>query len=182
MAAIGLSLLSFFVGQSPNPPSQISWQNPDGLPFGTVFAVFFPAVTGIMAGVSMSGDLRNPRRDLPRGTMMAIGAGMIVYLVVPVWLAFNADSGVLVGNLWIMWDISRVPALIYVGVWAATLSSALGSILAAPRTLQALAMDRFMPRLLGRGSGPANEPRIGLIFSRHCAGSHDVLSRHLWGH
>ncbi|MDH3253715.1 MAG: Na-K-Cl cotransporter [Acidobacteriota bacterium] len=183
MAAIGISLVSFFVGRSPSPPEEIAWLNPEGLPFATVFAVFFPAVTGIMAGVSMSGDLREPRRDLPRGTMSAIGVGFLVYLAVPVWLAVNADSSTLTSSLRVMWDVSRVPALIFVGVWAATLSSAIGSILAAPRTLQALAVDGFMPRLLGRGSGPANEPRIGLVFSFALAevaillGGLDVIAR-----
>ena len=183
MAAIGLSLLSFFIGRSPSPPEQIAWLNPEGLPFSVVFAVFFPAVTGIMAGVSMSGDLRNPRRDLPRGTMAAIGVGFAIYLGVPLWLAANAGSNELTTNLRAMWDISRVPALIFVGVWAATLSSAIGSILAAPRTLQALAVDGFMPRFLGRGSGPANEPRVGLLFSFALAevaillGGLDVIAR-----
>ncbi len=165
MAAIAVSLISFFAGRSPTAPAEISWVNPEGLPFAAVFAVFFPAVTGIMAGVSMSGDLREARRDLPRGTMAAIAVGFLIYLAVPIWLAANADSASLIDNLTIMWNISRVPALIFVGVWAASLSSAIGSILAAPRTLQALSVDGFMPRIFGRGSGPANEPRIGLVFS-----------------
>jgi amino acid transporter len=165
MIAIGVSLLSFFLGKGESAPVEIAWTNPDGLPFVTVFAVFFPAVTGIMAGVSMSGDLKDPRRDLPKGTLAAIAVGMLVYLAVPIWLARGADSATLVTNGHVMWDLALVPGVIYVGVWAATLSSAIGSILAAPRTLQALAMDRAMPRVFARGSGPANEPRIGLIFS-----------------
>jgi amino acid transporter len=165
MGAIVLSLLSLFLGRAEKPPDAIAWSSPDGLPFATIFAVFFPAVTGIMAGVSMSGDLRDSRRDLPRGTLAAIGVGFVIYMAVPIWLAHNADAATLSGNLRVMWDIALVPALIFVGVWAATLSSALGSILAAPRTLQALALDGFMPRLFARGSGPANEPRYGLIFS-----------------
>jgi len=165
MGAIGLSLVSFFLGRADSPPAAVAWHNPAGLPFATVFAVFFPAVTGIMAGVSMSGDLRDSRRDLPRGTLSAIGAGLVIYLAVPIWLAVNADSATLAGDFRVMWSIAYVPALIFVGVWAATLSSALGSILAAPRTLQALALDGFMPKLFARGSGPANEPRYGLVFS-----------------
>ena len=165
MAAIALSLVSFFAGRSPSAPAEIAWINPEGLPFAVVFAVFFPAVTGIMAGVSMSGDLKEVRRDLPRGTMAAIGVGFVVYMAVPIWLAVNADSDSLTNNVRVMWDISRIPILIFVGVWAASLSSAIGSILAAPRTLQALAVDGYMPRIFGRGSGPSNEPRVGLVFS-----------------
>lgn len=165
MAAIGLSLVSFFLGRPESPPAEIAWGNPEGLPFATVFAIFFPAVTGIMAGVSMSGDLRDPRKDLPKGTLAAIAVGFVVYMAVPVWLARGADSATLIADDRAMWAMSWFPILIYVGVWAATLSSAIGSLLSAPRTLQALALDRLMPRFFARGSGPSNEPRIGLLFS-----------------
>lgn len=168
MAAIALSLVSFFTGWS--QPSGIAeaarnvdWFVSDGEPFAKVFAVFFPAVTGIMAGVGMSGDLRDPRRSLPRGTLMAIGVGFLVYLLFPIWLALNASAATLSDDKMIVWSISRVPALIYAGVWGATLSSAIGSILTAPRTLQALANDGLVPRILGRGYGPANEPRVGVV-------------------
>ncbi len=163
MAAIGLSLISFFLGRTPDPPAEVPLFNQGGLGFAAVFAVFFPAVTGIMAGVSMSGDLKDPRHDLPRGTLAAIAVGFLAYVAVPIWLARNLDTATLLTDNQAMWTVARVPALIFAGVWAATLSSALGSILAAPRTLQALAVDGFAPRFLARGSGPANEPRVGLV-------------------
>ncbi len=165
MAAIAVSLISLFLGTSSDPPSEIAWTNPDGVGFGAVFAVFFPAVTGIMAGVGMSGDLRNPRKDLPRGTLAAIAVGLIVYLVLPIWFAMNVRPEALIGQTDIAWSLSRVPALIFLGVWGATLSSALGSILTAPRTLQALASDGLAPAILARGSGPSNEPRMGLLVT-----------------
>ena len=165
MAAIVLSLISFFSGSSDQAPESIAMWNSEGESFAKVFAVFFPAVTGIMAGVSMSGDLRDARKDLPRGTMLAILVGFIIYMVFPIWLAKNASSEAMINDPEIVWKISRIPALIFVGVWGATLSSALGSIMAAPRTLQALAMDGVVPRVFARGSGPQNEPRLGLLFS-----------------
>lgn len=166
MAGIVLSLISFFFGGSDAPPKEIEWFVTESTKsFGEVFAVFFPAVTGIMAGVSMSGDLKDSRQSLPRGTMYAILAGFVVYMIVPVILALNYDSETLRNNNQTVFDMSLLPILIYVGVWGATLSSAVGSILAAPRTLQALAIDGLAPKLFAKGSGPSNEPRNGLIFT-----------------
>lgn len=165
MAAIGLSLISFFLGSSDTQPKEIVWFESGGQSFSEVFALFFPAVTGIMAGVSMSGDLKDPRRALPRGTIAAIGVGWVVYLIFPIWLAMNADMETLRTSQRVVWDISALPILIYIGVWGATLSSAVGSILAAPRTIQALAVDGLSPGFLAKGSGPANEPRAGLAVT-----------------
>ncbi len=165
LAAIALSLVSLFLGSGSNPPDRITWLVSDGVGFTAVFAVFFPAVTGIMAGVGMSGDLRNPKTDLPRGTLAAITVGMIVYLILPVWFSMNAGPGELQDNTDIAWRIAAIPALIFIGVWGATISSAVGSVLTAPRTLQALAGDGLAPAALGRGSGPANEPRIALALT-----------------
>lgn len=168
MAAIAASLVSLFLGGPADPsapPTEIEWINRSGVGFAAVFAVFFPAVTGIMAGVGMSGDLRNPRSDLPRGTLIAIGVGFVVYMVLPIFFAMNARPEQMIGRNDVAWEIARWPELIYVGVWGATLSSAMGSILTAPRTLQALAVDGLAPGVLGRGSGPSNEPRIGLAVT-----------------
>lgn len=164
MAAIAVSLVSFFSGRPEVVPAEASWEPVAGAaPFGTVFAVFFPAATGIMAGLGMSGDLRDPRRSIPRGTMLAILTGFAIYLAFPVWLALNATPEQLAGDRRIVWHIARFEPLVYAGVWGATLSSAIGSILTAPRTLQALAADGLAPRLLARGVGPHNEPRFGLF-------------------
>ena len=164
MGIIALSLASFGFGVGEHPPQEIPWDAPaNGASFGEVFAVFFPAVTGIMAGLGMSGDLKNPRRSLPLGTMLAVFAGFAVYMVFPYWLAKNASLQEMTDNTAIVWDISRFPSLIYLGVWGATLSSAVGSFLTAPRTIQALASDGLAPRFLGKGAGPYNEPRVALV-------------------
>jgi len=165
MVVIVLSLISFFLGTGSAPPEKIQWTNPHGLPFTQVFAVFFPAVTGIMAGVSMSGDLRNPRQSIPRGTLMAVLVGGAVYVAFPIWLAMQANTQMLTNDLRSVWDIAAVPFLIDLGVWAACLSSALASIMTAPRTLQALANDGHAPRLFGRGTGDNNEPVAGIVVT-----------------
>ena len=165
MGAIGLSLVSMMAGGSPPDDHDVAWFNPSGRPFAEVFAVFFPAVTGIMAGVSMSGDLKDARRSIPRGTLFAILAGFIVYMVVPVWLALTSNTETLVHDKDVVLKTAALPSLVYAGVWGATLSSALGSIMTAPRTLQALAGDGLVPRILGKGYGPTNEPRVGVVFT-----------------
>ena len=183
MAAIALSLVSFFMGVDiPDRPMEVTWWNEGGASFAVVFAVFFPAVTGIMAGVSMSGDLKDARRGIPKGTLLAIAVGFVIYMVIPFGLAWSMDLPSLMGKTDAMWRIATFPALIYVGVWGATLSSAVGSILGAPRTLQALARDGLAPGFLGKGSGPMDEPKIGLVFSfllaevGVLAGSLDVIA------
>ncbi len=169
MIMIGLALVSFFMGLwSPEPaarPESVTWINQGGAPFGAVFAVFFPAVTGIMAGVGMSGDLRDPRRDLPKGTMAAIFVGMAIYLAIPIGLAVMAQPHSLTDDADVFWQVSRWPKLIFLGVWGATISSAVGSLLTDPRTLQALALDGLAPSIAGQGYGPANEPRVGTAIT-----------------
>ncbi|MFQ5536334.1 MAG: Na-K-Cl cotransporter [Gemmatimonadota bacterium] len=166
MGAIALSLLSLAFG-SPLPGVQPQGLGPpaaQGESFWIVFAVFFPAVTGIMAGVNMSGDLEDPGRSIPRGTFWAILVGYAIYMVLPVFLAFRTGTANLVGDPLIMRRIALWGDAILMGVWGATLSSAVGSMLGAPRVLQALARDRILPRhlrWLGRGSGPDDTPRIG---------------------
>jgi solute carrier family 12 sodium/potassium/chloride transporter 2 len=166
MAAIVLSLVSLLLGQ-PIENTQIEmWGAADRLsePFWVVFAVFFPAVTGIMAGVNMSGDLRDPIRSIPKGTLAAVGTGYIIYMGLPVILAMRADATTLIAEPLIMQQIAFWGPAILLGVWGATLSSAIGSILGAPRVLQALARDGVLPQwlsFLGTGSGRDDEPRIG---------------------
>jgi solute carrier family 12 sodium/potassium/chloride transporter 2 len=167
MAAIALSLLAFFLGtkQVDAPPLP---RNFEPASFWVAFAVFFPAVTGIMAGVNMSGDLRDPRRSIPRGTLAAIAVSYVIYMTIPVVLQDRASTSALVDDPLIMRQLAVWGPAVMVGVWGATLSSALGSMLGAPRILQALARDGVLPghmRIFGRGSGSNDEPRLGTYLS-----------------
>jgi amino acid transporter len=160
------SLVSFFAG-SPYEGTVVQTSALAGraASFWVVFAVFFPAVTGIEAGISMSGDLKNPARSLPLGSIAAVIVGYLVYLAVPIFLHLMASEEALVNNLMIFKDISRVKSLVILGVWGATLSSALGSLLGAPRNLQAIARDRIVPTFLGKGDGVADTPRVATAAS-----------------
>ncbi|HHH52702.1 MAG TPA: amino acid permease, partial [Bacteroidetes bacterium] len=163
-----ISLIAFFIGKTDysfthpfNPLLKID--NPES--FFVVFAIIFPAFTGMTAGVGLSGDLKNPRLSIPRGTLSATIAGMIVYIFIAYKLAVSAAPSELVDTTKIvMADIAwQGWLLIPLGLAAATISSALGSIMVAPRTLQAIANDEIFPTpkfnlWLKKGKGTTNEP------------------------
>ena len=173
MAAIGLSLAALVFGTDAAPLAADLAAGAVGGEieregFWTVFAVFFPAVTGIMAGVNLSGDLKDPNRSIPRGTFAAVGVGYVIYMVLPVLLFYRASTEALISDPLIMTRIAVWGDSIMLGVWGATLSSALGSVLGAPRVLQALARDGALPdRLawLGTGSGDDDAPRYGTALT-----------------
>lgn len=161
MGAIVLSLVSFFAGSAPaalTVPENV----PASLGFWPVFAVFFPAVTGILSGVGMSGDLKSPSRSIPLGTIAAVLTGYAVYMAIPIFLSgYVSDGAVLKSDPMIFAKCAKWTFPILLGVWAATLSSAVGSFLCAPRVFQALARDQLLPRAFARGWGRTDDPRFG---------------------
>ncbi|NEP63333.1 MAG: amino acid permease, partial [Symploca sp. SIO2G7] len=168
MAAILLSLISLAFGSSVSPGDLPTPDTVEKESFWAVLAVFFPAVTGIMSGVNMSGDLKDPKKSIPVGTLAAVGVGYLIYMTIPIVLNNRVDPTNLIADPLIMRKISLWGDAILLGVWGATLSSAIGSILGAPRVLQALARDNILPkrlRWLGHGHGPADEPRLGTWFT-----------------
>ena len=166
LGAIALSLVSVFLGGSDPAPPQAHYPMAEGGPsLGVIFGIFFPAVTGFTAGVNMSGDLKDPKRSIPVGTMAAIGFGLLVYLALALFLAFRVEPAQMVSNTNILVEIAWIPGLVIAGIWGATLSSALGSILGAPRILQALSIDAITPRWFAKGHGKTSEPRRALLLA-----------------
>ncbi len=156
--------------------------------FIIVFAIVFPAFTGMTAGVGLSGDLSNPRVSLPRGTLLATITGVVVYICIVLKLAYSAPAEILAEDQLVMAQIALWGPIILLGLACATLSSAIGSILVAPRTLQALGADASIPgrlfnRWLARGHGAANEPRNTTLVTGVIAlfivivGNVDVVAR-----
>ncbi len=171
MLLIILSIGAIFTGSGSAPPSDVSlWSKTvNGAaaePFIAVFAVFFPAVTGFTQGVSMSGDLSEPRKSIPVGTFAAMGTGFVVYVGLIVFVAFQVNTADLRSlDPMVFKQVASVGILVVLGVLGATLSSAMGSVLGAPRILQALASDGVVPRFLGKGHGPTNMPRLATVVS-----------------
>lgn len=170
LGVIILSLISLFFGGPIEHVQTDVWDisTEQTTNFWAVFAVFFPAVTGIMAGVNMSGDLKDPAKSIPKGTFLAVGVGYIIYMTIPIFLALWADSETLIQDQMIMYKLAFWGVAILLGVWGATLSSAIGSLLGAPRVLQALTKDEVLPRQLsffGKSSGAEQIPKSATIFT-----------------
>lgn len=166
LAVLALSLVSIVLGKHDFvPETTLIGSAANSLPWIALFAIFFPAVTGFEAGVSMSGDLANPKKAIPVGTISAVLVGFIVYIGLVLFFTNTVDRNVLLNDPGVLLNISLYSPLVVAGIWGATLSSAFGSILGAPRILQAMAMDRITPKLFAKGVGEGNEPRNALLLT-----------------
>lgn len=164
LAAILISLLSIFLGTTEFAPQSVSmFATKDSVSLEVVFAIFFPAVTGFTAGIAMSGDLENPKKSIPVGTLAAIGVGLFVYIGLAIFFAYNVNDTILKTDYNFLMKIALFAPAVAAGIWGATLSSALGGILGGPRILQAMSMDKVTPKIFGKGRGENNEP-VNALF------------------
>lgn len=164
----------------------------EGENFFTVFAVYFPAATGILAGANISGDLADPQTAIPKGTYLAIIVTTISYMffaamagsvtlreatgIPPIngtmedirncTITGGCEYGLLYDSQ-VMELVSAFGPLVYAGIFAATLSSALASLVSAPKVFQALCKDRIFPHIhiFAKGYGKSNEPRRGYLLA-----------------
>lgn len=175
VAILGLSLIMLFMGSTDYAHNEeisfFSGSFKNGNMFFIVFAICFPAFTGMTAGVGLSGDLRDPKKSIPLGTITATIIGMIVYVFVIWKLAVSASPEDLTGNQLVMKNIALFgPLVIPLGLAASTISSAIGSVLVAPRTLQAISIDESFPvpvlnKVFAKGAGENNEPYNATIVT-----------------
>lgn len=171
-AVLFISLGLFFMGGSSVSISDVSFishiENSDN--FFYVFTIIFPAFTGISAGLGLSGDLKDPKRSIPRGTLIATIAGAFIYVLVAFKLVTSASLDNLANNQMVMSDIALWGPIIPIGLACAAISSALGSIMVAPRTLQALGKDQIFPSKkfdlwIAKGRLEDNEPINGSMIT-----------------
>ncbi len=148
VAILGLALVLFFIGSPDTAPSEIVLDATIEEPasFFYVFTIIFPAFTGLAAGLGLSGDLKNPRKSIPQGTIWATIAGLIIYLLAAYKFTISASPEDLASDQLIMGKIALWGPIIPIGLAAAAISSALGSIMVAPRTLQAIGLDDIFPQ------------------------------------
>lgn len=166
------SLVLFFAGGTDMPFSEVDFvasvEDPE--PFFYVFTIIFPAFTGIAAGLGLSGDLKDPKKSIPQGTLWATLAGILIYIAVAFKLIISVPLEDLASNQLIMSEIAIWGPIIPIGLACAAISSALGSVMVAPRTLQALGLDGIFPgsalnRWTSRGKKKDNEPINGSIIT-----------------
>ena len=172
VALLFVALGMFFLGHPINPDRVFNPSEhilaPDS--FFYVFTIIFPAFTGLAAGIGLSGDLKDPQKSIPKGTIWATVVGMLIYVGVAYKLSVSASPGDLASNQLIMQDIALWGPIIPIGLAAASISSALGSIMIAPRTLQAIGYDNVFPKTwfnnwLSKGREKDNEPVNGSVIT-----------------
>ncbi|NXG99005.1 S12A8 protein, partial [Loxia leucoptera] len=157
-----------FVGYSP----ELMFNNtlPDysqGESFFTVFGVFFPAATGVMAGFNMSGDLQKPSSNIPLGSLAAIGTSWFLYIVFVFLLGAICTRQSLRYDFMIAEKVSLVGFLFLLGLYISSLASCMGGLYGAPRILQCIAQENVIPMLafLGRGKGPNKTPVAAICLT-----------------
>ncbi|MFH1359485.1 MAG: amino acid permease [Candidatus Omnitrophota bacterium] len=166
MALIGLSLVSIVLSPQSFTHNPVIWPSFQAGNFWMVFAIFFPAVTGFLAGATMSGELNDARRSIPRGTLSAVLVGFVIYIGLAIWLSRHVSANDLAANKSILIDLGRWKWAIIAGIMGATLSSAISMFVASPRTLLALGKHKTVP--LSSSMARMNkkgEPTTAILFT-----------------
>eukprot|EP00095_Tigriopus_kingsejongensis_P004088 maker-scaffold764_size101305-snap-gene-0.22 protein:Tk04088 transcript:maker-scaffold764_size101305-snap-gene-0.22-mRNA-1 annotation:"solute carrier family 12 member 8" len=132
----------------------------------SVFGVFFPALTGVMAGINMSGDLRNPSQDIAVGTLAAVGTGSFLYLMFMLVLAGTCDRTALLTDFMIAEKVSALGFLLLSALYVSSVSSCLATLYGTPRVLQSIAAENVLPAFafLADGKGPNKVPVNALVM------------------
>ncbi|VDK61879.1 unnamed protein product [Onchocerca ochengi] len=142
--------------------------------FFVLLAIYFPAVTGILTGANMSGDLKNPNLSIPAGTIAAQLTTSFIYFSLALVFGATIDGavlrdkygqslrgGMIVANL--AWPTEW---LLLTGSFLSTFGAALQCLCSAPRLLQSIAKDDVIPILKPFAKITSkNEPFKGLVIT-----------------
>ncbi|XP_067879846.1 solute carrier family 12 member 9 isoform X5 [Heterodontus francisci] len=135
--------------------------------FATVFAVMFNGCTGIMAGSNMSGDLKNPSYSIPKGTVIAVIYTLLVYLLLFFLVSFTCDRVLLQGDYGFFRQINVWPPFVVIGVYAASLSASMSTLIGASRILHALARDDLFGIILApaKKTSKTGNPWVAVLYT-----------------
>ncbi|XXG68386.1 hypothetical protein AAC387_Pa06g1485 [Persea americana] len=144
----------------PDPDGSVDWN------FNGLVGLFFPAVTGIMAGSNRSASLKDTQRSIPIGTLAATLTTSALYLIsVLLFGALATREELLTDRLLTAAVAWPVPAIIYVGIILSTLGAALQTLTGAPRLLAAIANDDILPVLKYFKAADGREPHLATLFT-----------------
>uniref|UniRef100_A0A4W3IPB6 Solute carrier family 12 member 9 n=1 Tax=Callorhinchus milii TaxID=7868 RepID=A0A4W3IPB6_CALMI len=133
--------------------------------FATVFAVMFNGCTGIMAGSNMSGDLKNPSYSIPKGTTIAVIYTLLVYLLLFFLVSFTCDRTLLKEEYGFFRLINVWPPFVVTGVYAASLSASMSTLIGASRILHALAKDDLFGKLPPKRTSKGGNPWVAVLYT-----------------
>lgn len=176
MAVIIVSIVSIFISPRALAPEGDftlfgDWRGfPErefgGTDFWAVFAVFFPATTGILAGANMSGDLRDSRRSIAKGTLWAIAVSTVIYFALATWASYTGTREELTSNYNFFIDASSFGPGVLAGLLGATFSSALASAVGGPRILMAMGQNGILPKSeVWAKTSDKGEPRNAVVLT-----------------
>ncbi|XP_043095020.1 solute carrier family 12 member 9 [Puntigrus tetrazona] len=135
--------------------------------FATVFAVMFTSCTGIMAGANMSGELKNPSESIPKGTIMAVSYTFTVYVLLFLLLSSTCDRLLLINDYAVFQRVNVWPPFVTIGVYCASLSAAMCSMIGASRILHALALDQLfgLPLAPATVTSSSGNPWVSVLYT-----------------
>uniref|UniRef100_UPI0037E9C710 solute carrier family 12 member 9 n=1 Tax=Semicossyphus pulcher TaxID=241346 RepID=UPI0037E9C710 len=135
--------------------------------FATVFAVFFTSCTGIMAGANMSGELKNPSIAIPKGTITAVLYTFIVYVLLLLMVSATCDRTMLIQDYGFLQKINAWPPFVTIGIYCASLSAAMCSLIGASRILHALAVDHLfgLPLAPAAITSSSGNPWVAVLYT-----------------
>lgn len=162
------SLIAIFCGSATNLPAEevtTPFYAGGHLGFWVAFALFYPALTGIEAGMALSGNLKDPSKSLAYGNALSLVFVGIAYVALILFAHYNIPHSALSSDPFAFVYFASPSWLVTLGICAATLSSALGSLMGAPRILQSIANDGLTHSILAKTYGPHLEPRWALLLT-----------------
>ena len=137
--------------------------------FAIVFAVLFSGVTGIMAGANISGDLKNPGRSIPLGTIWGSCTAIVILLIEIFGIALTCDRNLLYNDCYFLDTFAISEAILSMGSLLVTFSASANSFIGGSRVLQAMAKDVvFGPFLIYVSKGTLNENPITAVITTWC--------------
>ncbi|KAF2669612.1 hypothetical protein BT63DRAFT_425289 [Microthyrium microscopicum] len=133
----------------------------------SLFGVLFPATAGIFAGASMSGDLKNPGKSIPRGTIGGMVLTFFTYILLITCMGSTIKRESFYHDSNIVQDTNIAGIVILVGELSVTFFGALLGVIGSAKMLQALARDSLLPGLgiFGRGSKRNDEPHYAILLT-----------------